>query len=141
MLARSPRFVNTYRSGLHRIALLLLLAGWSVTAAAQPPVARPFAQHAYERMLTAIVDRSYDAFVALGDGYFKTLRQEDFERVHQYFAPLLAGGQRSTYLGSFSRKDTTIHYWRLSFSGDENDWLAKLAIKDEHVSGFFISPP
>ncbi|WP_420467297.1 hypothetical protein [Panacagrimonas sp.] len=116
---------------------LLAVAAGNPSAAAD----KPFAQHAYEHMLSAIASNSFEDFTALGDVVFQSLKREEFDKVCQHFIPLLAAGQRSTYLGSFQLHGMTVHYWRLSFAGERDDWLAKLAVKDERVRGFFISPP
>lgn len=122
------------------ITALLLAAG--LCGLSPPAVAdKSFAQHAYEHMLNAISLDAYEAFVEYGDPVFRSLRREEFEKAYAHFGPLLAKGQRSTYLGSFRRAGMTIHYWRISFNGEGDDWLAKLAVHESRVRGFFISPP
>lgn len=137
----SPQDVFSCRT-IHRSAWLLVWMLLTVAVGNHSAAAdKPFPQHAYEHMLSAIAANSFEEFTALGDVVFQSLKREEFDKVARHFMPLLAAGQRSTYLGSFQLHGMTVHYWRLSFAGQRDDWLAKLAVKDERVRGFFISPP
>ena len=89
----------------------------------------------------AVVGITDHAQLALGDVVFRSLQRDEFDRVVEHFSAHLANGQRSSYLGAFRIHGMTVHYWRLRFSDQPDDWLAKLAVKDEQVRGFFISPP
>lgn len=138
-----PRRASRRRAINPGIRLLMWVL---LTAAAGQPLPsaaadKPFAQHAYEHMISAIAANSFEDFTALGDVVFQSLKREEFDQVARRFMPLLATGQRSTYLGSFRVQGMRVHYWRLSFAAEHVDWLVKLAVKDGRVRGFFISPP
>src|ERR1051326_7586248 len=84
-----------------------------------------FAKKAFDQMLQALADKSYDDFVALGDERFQQMPQRDFKGAAKKFAPLLNDAYKSTYVGSFKDGPLRVHYWKLEFASEPRDWVGK----------------
>lgn len=92
-------------------------------------------------MLGAIRSENQKDFISLGDERFRTLPDSEFRKTTARFSRPLKGRYRSTYLGQFRDTSVLVHYWKLEIPGEPHDWLAKMAVGDDSVKGFFIVRP
>lgn len=101
-----------------------------------------FEETALTKLITAIQNGSHKDFTALGDERFQAMPEKDFEGVVTRLGPLLQPGYQSSYLGDFKiDKNTRVYYWKLELANEPHDWLAKMAVADDKVKGFFIVRP
>lgn len=117
------------------LAWLLVTFG---PAAADPQIS---AEDAFRELIDAIQARSMEQFTALGDDEFKAMPAAEFEKLAAKFAPMLESGYTATYMGEFEQAGTTVYYWRLTFTTDPDDYLAKLGIRAGKLRGFLIERP
>ena len=120
-----------------RFVAAIVFAG----AVASVATAEPFEQKAFAGLLAAIQSRSRADFVNLGDDQFHAMPAEEFERLAEKFAPMLKAGYRIEYFGVFREGNVRIHYWRIHFAEDPDDWLAKLGVENGKVKGLLIKRP
>jgi hypothetical protein len=99
------------------------------------------AESAFQELLAAIQAGSKERFTAGGDEGFQAMPEREFEGLVSKFSPMLASGYTATHLGEFRQKGVTVHYWKLSFTSDADDWLAKLGVRDGKLLGFLIKRP
>ena len=122
------------------LTLLALLTALQV-GASRVAAESTFAENAFRSLLAAIEAQSVDQFTALGDDGFKAMPRSEFDGIAAKFAPMLNAGYRASYLGEFKQRDTVVHYWKLTFAGDADDYLAKLGVREGKLRGFLIQRP
>jgi len=121
-----------------------LIAVFVALLAAHAHAADPapkFAEGALQQLLGAIQARALDRFIALGDEGFKAMPEAEFEKLATRFAPMLGSGYAAAYLGEFRQRDSTVYYWKLTFTSDPDDYLVKLGVRDGKLRGFLIQRP
>ena len=128
---------------VRRFAMAVLGAAWlclgltapACRAATPEEVGRPV----IERLLKAIQANDYAGFVADADNHFKaTLTKEMLAGVSGLFAPRLQKGYECTFLGELKQQGTQVQLWKLAFKDSGDDILAKLALKNNQVAGFWL---
>lgn len=90
------------------------------------------------KLITAIENSDYEAFVLDGDSSFKQLKKAQFEAVAAQLVPRFKGGYEVSYLGELKQKSYHVTLWRISFKDGSDDALATLSIKAGKVGGFWI---
>ena len=101
----------------------------------------PFEQQAFSKMMAALQAQSMSDFTALGDASVKAVTPETFKKAADKFGPMIKAGYHATYLTGFKRGNAHMHYWKVEFKGQADDWLVRIASDGTSVSGFFINPP
>ena len=123
------------------LSLVALLIALQVVPTLASGAEQSFAEGAFRGLLAAIEAHSIDQFTTLGDEGFKAMPQSEFDGLAARFAPMLNAGYKASYLGEFKQKDTVVHYWKLTFTSDPDDYLAKLGVRDGKLRGFLIQRP
>jgi hypothetical protein len=124
--------------GLTALLTALVLGAGSDTAVA---VDAPFEQIAFTHIVSAIENQSMEEFISQGDEQFRAMPIAQFKRIAEKFSPMFKAGYHSTYLGDFRDTNARVYYWKLEFSGELHDWVAKVAIGEGKVKGFLITRP
>ncbi|MEO8617358.1 MAG: hypothetical protein ABI600_19660 [Luteolibacter sp.] len=96
------------------------------------------AKSASDKLVTALVNSDYDAFVADGDTAFKGLKKEQFEAVCKQLSARFKGGYETTYLGELKQKGYAVTLWKITFKDGGDDLLGTLSLKDGKVGGYWI---
>jgi hypothetical protein len=91
-----------------------------------------------DRIITALVNADYPAFVTNSEAKFKELKKEQFDSVAAQVAPVLKPGYAVAYLGSLNQKGYHVSLWKISLKTGADDLLATLSMKDGKVGGFYI---
>ena len=125
-----------YRDITQRLLLMLGLL-WTLSAFGQPPATQ--AEQTLAPLLTAIAQQNYSQFVADGTAQFKAeISEPQFQAVAAQLSPRLKEGYQVHYLTQLNQQGHEIHLWKISFTDQGDDHLAKLAQKDGKVAGFWI---
>lgn len=91
-----------------------------------------------DKIITALVNADYPAFVAEGEAKFKELKKEQFDAVAVKLSPVLKPGYALAYLGSLNQRGYHVSLWKISLKTGGDDLLATLSMKDGKVGGFYI---
>jgi hypothetical protein len=116
-------------------AALALVAGVGALFAAESPKEDAAVS---AKLLSAIENSDYKAFLADGDAAFQQLKQEQFDSLAAKLAPKLKSGYAVSYLGELKQRGYRVTLWKVSFTAGGDDALATLSMKDGKVGGFFI---
>ena len=114
---------------------ILLIASPAVLHAADP---RKEDKAFATKLVTAVVESDYDAFVADGEAPFRQLKKEQFEAVVAQLAPKLKAGYDLLYLGELKQQGYRVTLWKIAFKNGGDDALATLSVKDGSVGGFWV---
>src|SRR5689334_811844 len=94
-------------------AMLVIVAlSLSSLCAAEPPAD---AKAESARLISAIVNDDYAAFVSHGDAAFGALEKEKFESVVMQLSPRFKAGYEVSYLGEMKQRGYQVTLWKLSF--------------------------
>ena len=110
----------------------------AVSASAFAAEASVDAKHAVDKLVPALVNNDYAAFVADGDAAFKGLPKEQFEAVVKLLAPRFKAGYEVIYLGNLKQKGYDVSLWKLTFKYGGDDMLGTLSLKEGKIGGFWI---
>ncbi len=92
-----------------------------------------------DKLLKAVKDNDYDSFVADGtDAVKAAATKQMLQDVSGQFSPRLKKGYTLSYLGELKQQGCQVFLWKLAYSDGEDDTLAKLALKDGKVAGFWL---
>lgn len=116
------------------ILCAMMLSASSAFAADAPADAKS----ASDKLVTALVNGDYDAFVADGDAAFKGLKKEQFEAVCKQLSPRFKTGYEVTWLGELKQKGFAVSLWKFTFKDGGDDMLGTLSLKDGKVGGFWV---
>ena len=90
------------------------------------------------KLVTALEQADYAAFVEDGDAMFKGLNESQFQAVAAQVGPRLKAGYEIAYLGELKQRGYQVTLWKLSFKDGGDDALASLSMKDGKVGGFWL---
>jgi len=90
---------------------------------------------AYER-------NDYELFSSVMNETMRTaVPKENFDSAGQSLAVYFKADYRTTYMGEMMQAEHTIHFWRLSAPAAKMDFLVRMAVKDDLVSGILFTVP
>lgn len=116
------------------ISAALLGGEGKVTGANAPAPDQAFAI----KLVSALVDADYNAFVADGNDQFRGMPKGQFDAVAKRTAAVLKPGYELAYLGSLNQRGFLVTLWRISPKSSGDDLLATLSTRNGKVGGFFI---
>jgi hypothetical protein len=90
------------------------------------------------KLVSAIADNDYAAFVTDGNAAFQALKKGQFEGVVSQLGSKLKAGYYLSYLGDLNQRNYQVTLWRIRFRSGGDDLLATLSMKDGKVGGFWI---
>jgi hypothetical protein len=91
-----------------------------------------------EKQLAALVACDFEAFLANGTAYFKSLEKKDFDSVSAQISAPLKTGYDILYLGELQQQGHQVTLWKISLKQGGDDLLATMYVKEGKVSGFLI---
>jgi hypothetical protein len=89
------------------------------------------------KLLSAIQNSDYDAFVADGSDAFHAITKPQFDAVCASLGVKLKTAH-TTFLGELNQRGFRVTLWKLSFTDGSDDALATLSVKGGIVGGFWI---
>src|SRR3954469_23700161 len=113
------------------MAALLMGSSGRVSAAETPPEDAAITN----KLITAVVQSDYDAFVADGEATFRQLKKEQFQAATARLAPRLQAGHEVSYLGELKQNGYHVTLWKITFKDGSDDALATLSMKAGKVGG------
>jgi hypothetical protein len=91
------------------------------------------------KLLNAVEDNDYNSFVEDGSAEFKAgLTKQMLGGVSQQLSSRMKAGYETYYLGQLKQQGCEVHLWKLVYGDGGDDTLAKLALKDGKVAGFWL---
>lgn len=91
------------------------------------------------KMIDAVVAESYDAFLADADANLKThLSRQQFEGLCGLYTQPLKKGYKLDYFGHLKQHGYLVHVWKVSTTGEPDEALIKMAVKDGKVGGAWV---
>jgi len=128
---------RTLLSPLPALALCLLVA--STAPARAGGTAPPDVEKAMKKMIEAVKDESYDAFLADADANLKKhLGRQQFEDTCGRYTQALQKGYTLDYFGQLKQRGMAVYIWKVSVPGEPEDALVKLVMKDGKVTGVWV---
>jgi RNA polymerase sigma factor (sigma-70 family) len=118
-------------------ATVLLAGGATVVIAAIAEPASPD-QALTTKLIDAVQNDDYAAFMADGNALFKTLTKKQFEPVSAQLSSRLKAGYTLAYFGDLNQLGYHVTVWKISFKDGGDDFLAETSLKDGKVGGFWI---
>lgn len=96
----------------------------------------------FKTICQAYEKSDYDAFSSVMTETMRTaVPRENFETAGLSLAVYFKGEYTTTYMGEMIQGEHTIHFWRLSAPAAKMDFLVRMGIKDDLVSGILFTPP
>jgi hypothetical protein len=94
----------------------------------------------FQTILDATASGNYELFTTVGDsGYKAGITKQMFEGVSEQLAPRMEQGYSITYFGSLKQADYQIYLWKLSFEDGGDEFVARMAMTGDKVSGILIT--
>ena len=90
------------------------------------------------KLIKAIKQSDYEAFIADGEPAFQQMKKEQFAAVAGQLAPRFQAGFEISYLGDLRQRGYHVILCKISFKDGRDDALATLSMKEGKVGGFFI---
>jgi hypothetical protein len=91
------------------------------------------------KLLTAVQNHDYEAFVADGTDEFKSrLTQRIFARVSAQLSARMKKGYSTSYLGQLKKQGHQVYLWKMAFSDQGDDDLVRLVVQNQKVGGFWL---
>src|SRR5690606_36355914 len=115
-----------YRDITQRLLLMLGLL-WTLSPLGQPPATQ--AEQTLAPLLTAIAQQNYSQFVADGTAQFKAeISEPQLQAVADNLSRRPKEGYQVQYLTQLDQQGHEIHLWKISFTDQADEHLAKLAL-------------
>lgn len=118
-----------------------LVCGWLVLSAmsCRAGEATEPGRTVLDKLLKAVEANDYDSFVADGNDVFKAgITKPMLEGVSGQLATRLKKGYACSSLGELTQQGCRVLLWKLKYKDGGDDTLAKLALKDGKVAGFWL---
>ncbi|MEI6350228.1 MAG: hypothetical protein WCP06_03885 [Verrucomicrobiota bacterium] len=125
------------------VAAVIALPRVGCSSEPATPVSAPVVQDSvsgeFKKLMTALAERDYDAFVADGTPQVKAaLTKQMFEGVGDQIGLRLKKGYDATFLTELKQQGCKIYVWKVVVHDGGDDFLAKLAMQGEKMAGFRI---
>ncbi len=125
------------------VAAVIALPRVGCSSEPATPVSAPVVQDSvsgeFKKLMTALAERDYDAFVADGTPQVKAaLTKQMFEGVGDQIGLRLKKGYDATFLTELKQQGCKIYVWKVVVHDGGDDLLAKLAMQGEKMAGFRI---
>jgi len=91
------------------------------------------------KLLTAVQNHDYEAFVADGTTEFKSrLTRRIFAKVSAELSERMKKGYSTSYLGQLKKQGYPVYLWKMTFSDGGDDILVRMVLQDRRVAGFWL---
>ena len=104
-----------------------------------PPPASPTPATQAAKLIAALENGDYAAFIADGDATFSAFKKEQFESVAAQLSARLKQGYDISPLGELKKRGQEVTLWRITFKGGGDDLLATLSMSERKVTGFWVN--
>ena len=125
-----------------RLSAFCLTLCWAAAAlplqAGVHDEAEPAVQREVQRLIKAICDRDYEAFISQGTLEHRATKKTEFVRGVTRYRSRLLSGYDLTYLTSLRQNGNANHVWKLSPKDGSDDVIVRLILKDGVVHVFTI---
>jgi hypothetical protein len=96
----------------------------------------------FKTICRAYEEGDYELFCSvMSEGMRTAVPKENFESAGMNLATYFKAKYLATYMGEMIQGDHAIHFWRLSAPGAKLDFLVRMGVKDNLVSGLLFTPP
>lgn len=120
----------------HLIIIATMLLSAVSTFADDPPAA---AKKAFDTLMEATSKDDYKLFQSVGDDAFKKgITEEAFSSVTDQLQPVLKDGYDAKFLTELTQQGHTVYLWKLTPKIGPDQFVAKLVLSGDSVSGFWI---
>ena len=133
------RINPSIRACLLTIGLFAALAFAPLASAVVPPPASPTPATRAAKLIAALENNDYAAFIADGDATFSAFKQEQFESVAAQLSARLKQGYDISSLGELKKKGQQVTLWRITFKDGGDDLLATLSMNERKITGFWVN--
>ena len=121
---------------LGALAVLASIGGTGPVYAEDAP---PAAQKIYEKLLGAIQAGDREAFVADGtDAVKQGTTKQVIDLLAKQVGSRLKKGYDAEYLCQLKQAGHEVYLWKLKFKDEGDDVVARIAVKDGKVAGFYL---
>ncbi|HWN95747.1 MAG TPA: hypothetical protein VNT99_11990 [Methylomirabilota bacterium] len=98
-------------------------------------------QRCFDTLLAALKADDYDHYISVADDTFRrAITPDAFHSFSQRLAPLMQRGCTPTYLGQLRQNGAQVSLWRLAFADGDYEFLARMSMSQDRVTGFLITP-
>ncbi len=120
------------------VAVILLAGGAASVVIASLAVPASPDQIQTTKLITAIENDDYDAFIADGNSLFSGITKDQFDAVSAQISARLKAGYTLVYFGEMKKLNYHVTVWKVSYKDGGDDDLAELSVKNGKVGGFWI---
>ncbi len=96
----------------------------------------------FKTICRAYEQNDYATFCSVMNETMRTaVSKENFDSAGQSLAVYFKADYRTSYMGEMMQGEHTVHFWRLSAPAAKVDFLVRMAVKDDLVSGILFTVP
>jgi hypothetical protein len=108
----------------------------------QRPVPESSVEEKFKTICRAYERDDYELFSSVMNETMRTaVPKSNFDSGGKSLAVYFKADYSTTYMGEMIQNEHTIYFWRLSAPGAKTDFLIRMGIKDDLVSGILFTPP
>jgi hypothetical protein len=108
----------------------------------QRPVPEASIDEKFKTICRAYEQNDYGMFSSVMNESMRTaVPRENFESAGKSLAIYFKASYSTIYMGEMVHNDNAIHFWRLSAPAAKSDYLVRMGVKNDLVSGILFSPP
>jgi len=96
-------------------------------------------EKAIAQLMNAISKNDYEAFIENGTQEFRSsITKNAFTSLTSQVSRLIKSGYKLVYLSELNQQEFNVHLWKISYEGSKENSLAKLAMSNGKVAGFWL---
>jgi hypothetical protein len=124
---------------MYFIAMLLILSIFAATGLANAIKNSSAADIILTKIVHAVENNDLSGFVKDGDNQFKAaITKQMFDGLNAMLAPRMKKGYKVVTLGTLNQQGCQVYLRKLIFKDGNDDILARLALRDGKVAGFWF---
>jgi hypothetical protein len=106
------------------------------------PVPESSVEEKFKIICRAYERDDYDLFCSVMNETMRAaVPKPNFDLAGKNLAVYFQADYQTIYMGEMIQNEHTIYFWRLSAPGAKSDFLIRMGIKDDLVSGILFTPP
>jgi hypothetical protein len=108
----------------------------------QRPVPESSVDEKFKTICRAYERDDYEMFSSVMNETMRTaVPKSNFDSAGKSLTVYFKADYQTIYMGEMIQNEHTIYFWRLSAPGAKSDFLIRMGIKDDLVSGILFTPP
>jgi hypothetical protein len=116
------------------VAVTALLVNTTPAHAADPG---PAVQRTFDKLMAAIKVNNRDAFVAdATDAVKQAITPSVMEALNKQLGSRLSKGYQATHLCQLKQAGHQVHFWKVTFKDEGDEFVIRIPLKDGKVAGF-----